>query len=488
MTETKENGNAKKEDPKKEPPKEQLTETQHTVTIDGQEVSYTARAGTMVLKYESEEKGPEAKAEIFFMSYTKNGVDDPNTRPMMFSFNGGPGSSSVWLHLGMIGPRRVQVEDKDENLLPPPYTLIDNDFSVLDLTDLCFIDPVGTGYSRSVEGEKPDQFYEVKADVEAVGEFIRLYTTRYNRWTSPKFLIGESYGTTRAAGLAGHLQDRHGLYLNGIVLVSSVLDFTNINTDIRPRLLLPTLTATSWYHKMLEGDLQENLESTLQQVREFCDNELILAYNKGDSLVGDERNDIINKLKRFTGLSAEYLESVNLRLSVGPFNKELLRTKKRTVGRLDSRYLGIDKDSGGGAFAHDPSMTAIRGPYTGAFNDYVRRELEFETDLLYEILGSIYTKWSYKPQFYAEGLNVAETLRDAISKNSALKVHVMNGYYDMATPFHVTEYTFNHLGLDPTLRDNISMSYYDAGHMMYIKESCMPKIREEMVKFIESAK
>jgi carboxypeptidase C (cathepsin A) len=439
------------------------------------------------LKYESEEKGPEAKAEIFFISYTKDGVDDPHTRPMMFSFNGGPGSSSVWLHLGMIGPRRVQVEDDDENLLQPPYKLINNDFSILDKTDLCFIDPVGTGFSRSVEGEKPDQFYEVKADVEAVAEFIRLYTTRYNRWTSPKFLIGESYGTTRAAGLSGHLQDRHGLVLNGIILVSSILDFTNINTDIRPRLLLPTLTATSWYHKMLDDELQSDLEETLGMVREFCDTELILAYNKGDSLVGDERAGIIGKLKRFTGLSEDYLESVNLRLSVGPFNKELLRSKKRTVGRLDSRYLGIDRDAGGGEYSYDPSMTAIRGPYTATLNDYVRRDLEFETDLLYEILGGLYEKWSFKPSTYQQGLNVAETLRDAISKNSALKVHVMNGYFDMATPFHVTEYTFNHLGLDPSLQDNITMSYYDAGHMMYIKESCMPKVREEVLKFLDSA-
>ncbi|MCE7733411.1 MAG: peptidase S10 [Candidatus Heimdallarchaeota archaeon] len=487
MTEGNENSKDKKEESKKKEPKELLSETQHSVTINGKEINYTARAGTMVLKYESEEKGPEAKAEIFFMSYTKNDEADLHKRPMMFSFNGGPGSSSVWLHLGMIGPRRVQVEDNDENLLSPPYKLIDNDFSILDQADLCFIDPVGTGYSRSVEGEKPDQFYEVKADVEAIGEFIRLYTTRYNRWTSPKFLIGESYGTTRAAGLAGHLQERHGLDLNGIILVSSILDFTNIGTDIRPRLLLPTLTATSWYHKMLDDDLQQDLEKTIEMVRSFCDTELILAYNKGDSLVGEERADIISKLKRFTGLSEEYLESVNLRLSVGPFNKELLRSKKRTVGRLDGRYLGIDKNAGGGEFSHDPSMTAIRGPYTATFNDYVRRELEFETDLLYEILGGLYTKWSFKPQFYAEGLNVAETLRDAISKNNALKVHVMNGYYDMATPFHVTEYTFNHLGIDPILQENITMSYYEAGHMMYIKESCMTKVREEMVKFLENA-
>ena len=238
---------------------------------------------------------------------------------------------------------------------------------------------------------------------------------------------------------------------------------------------------------MLDDELQQDLEKTIGLVKDFCDDELILAYNKGDSLVGEERAEIISKLKRFTGLSEAYLESVNLRLSVGPFNKELLRSKKRTVGRLDSRYLGIDRNAGGGEFSHDPSMTAIRGPYTATFNDYVRSELEFETDLLYEILGGLYTKWSFKPQFYAEGLNVAETLRDAISKNNALKVHVMNGYYDMATPFHVTEYTFNHLGIDPTLQDNITMSYYEAGHMMYLKESCMPKIREEMVKFLENA-
>ncbi len=480
----------KKEEPEKnskEPPKDNIVETKHSIKIGEKTIKYTVHTGTIVLKHEEDEKDPQSKATIFFISYTKNDVEDKHKRPMMFSFNGGPGSSSVWLHLGMLGPKRVQVEDGNENLLHPPYNLINNNYSILDVTDLCFIDPVGTGYSRSVEGEKADQFYEVKADIEAVGEFIRLYTTRYDRWTSPKFLIGESYGTTRAAGLSGHLQDRHGLYLNGIILVSSVLDFSTWNTDMGPRLLLPTLTAASWYHNMLDADLQQDLEKTMEQVREFCDTELLYAYNKGDSLMGDERKKIIGKLKRFTGLSEEYIENVNLRLSVGPFNKELLRNKKRTIGRLDSRYLGIDRDAGGGTFSHDPSMTAIRGPYTATLNTYVRSELKFETDLNYEILGGLHEKWTFKPQFYAQGLNVAETLRDAISKNSALKVHIMNGYYDMATPFHATEYTFNHLGLDQSLRNNITMSYYDAGHMMYIKESCMPKIREEVLKFLESA-
>lgn len=471
----------------KESPKDNIVETKHSIKIGEKTINYTVHTGTIVLKHEEDEKDPQSKATIFFVSYTKNGEKDKHKRPMMFSFNGGPGSSSVWLHLGMLGPKRVQVEDESENLLPPPYNLIDNQYSILDHTDLCFIDPVGTGYSRSVEGEKSEQFYEVKADIEAIGEFIRLYSTRYNRWTSPKFLIGESYGTTRAAGLSGHLQDRHGLNLNGIILVSSVLDFTNLNTDIRPRLLLPTLTATSWYHKMLDNDLQGDLEKTMDLVREFCNTELILAYNKGDSLVGEERKAIIAQLRKFTGLSEKYIENVNLRFSVGPFNKELLREKKRTVGRLDSRYLGIDFDSGGGTYSHDPSMTAIRGPYTATLNEYVRRDLKFETDLIYEILGGLYTKWTYKPEFYAQGLNVAETLRDAISKNSSLKVHIMNGYYDMATPFHVTEYTFNHLNLDPSLRGNITMSYYDAGHMMYIKEACMPKIRTELINFLDNS-
>ncbi|MCY3410087.1 MAG: peptidase S10 [Candidatus Heimdallarchaeota archaeon] len=469
----------------KDKPEEKLVETKHSIKIDGETIKYTARAGTMFLKYESEEKGPETKAEVFFVSYTKNDVDDPHTRPMMYSFNGGPGSSSVWLHLGMLGPKRIQVEAEDESLLPPPYKMIENEFSILDKADLCFIDPVGTGYSRSTKGENPDQFYEVSKDVESVAEFIRLFTTRFGRWSSPIYLIGESYGTTRAAGLSGYLQDRHGIYLNGIILVSSILDFNNHNGDQEPRLVLPTLTATSYYHKMLEDDLQQDLEKTMDEVRNFCNTELLLAYNKGDSLVGDERTAIIKKIKRYTGLSEEYIENVNLRLSVGKYNKELLRQKKRTVGRLDSRYLGIDRDAADGSYSHDPSMTAIRGPYTAAFNDYIRRELNYETDLLYEILGGLYTKWVYKPkQGYAQGLNVAETLRDAISKNTALKVHVMNGYYDMATPFFSTEYTFNHLGLEPELRGNVSMSFYEAGHMMYIKEACMPKVREVFVNFL----
>ncbi|MCG3218454.1 MAG: peptidase S10 [Candidatus Heimdallarchaeota archaeon] len=483
MKESKPNNNKEENNSKKEEPKEQLVETQHSITLNGTEIAYTARAGTIILKHEEDEKKPQAKAEIFFVSYTKNDVSDPTTRPLMISFNGGPGSSSVWLHLGLLGPKRVLVEDANEQLLPPPYSLVKNDYSILDIADLVFIDPVGTGYSRAVPGEKADQFYEVKEDVKSVAEFIRIFITRYNYWTSAKYLIGESYGTTRAAALSSFLQEQYGLFMNGIFLVSSILDFKTRQGDFESLLYLPTLSATAWYHKKLAEDLQVDLEATMDEVRNFCYTDYASALLKGDSLEGEEYELIASQLAKYTGLSVDFIKKINLRLDLR-FCKELLRDERRTVGRLDGRFKGIDKDSAGSNFEFDPSYLAIQGPYTATFNDYIRRDLEFETDLVYEILSNLYTKWSHKPASYAGDLNVAESLRKAMSQNTFLKVHVANGYFDLATPFFATEYTFTHLELDDSLRKNITMSYYDAGHMMYSKESCLAKLREELVKFI----
>lgn len=484
-----------------EAPADQISETRHTIEIDGKQIDYLATAGTIVLREEEEGEdkkveGEKPKASIFFVAYTKEqsgmthdaAADRP--RPITFSFNGGPGSSSVWLHLGLLGPRRVRVTDTDDQPLPPPYGLEDNLHSLLDVTDLVFIDPVSTGYSRAIEGEKASQFHDFKKDIEAVGEFIRLYTTRFKRWSSPKFLIGESYGTTRAAGLSGFLQDRHGMYLNGIMLISTILNFQTARfvpgNDLPYILFLPTFAATAWYHRQLSEDLQQDLYATLDEVEAFAMKDYTLALMKGDVLAGDEREKIAEGLVRYTGLSREYVEQTNFRIKIHRFVKELLRNQRRTVGRLDSRFIGIDRDAAGEAYEYDPSYAAIQGAYTATLNDYVRAELAFESDLPYEILTSRVHPWSFD-EHQNQYVNVAETLRAAMSKNPFLKVFVANGYYDLATPYFATRYTFAHMELDADLRDNILLKHYEAGHMMYIHEESLAALKRDLATFILSA-
>ncbi len=479
-------------------PKDQLVETTHTILLDGQEIRYTVTTGTIILKEEAEKIGEKAgeaegekpKASVFFIAYTRDDVPDKTRRPLTFSFNGGPGSSSVWLHLGLLGPRRVVMQD-DGGLPPPPYRLTDNEFSLLDVTDLVFIDPVSTGFSRPVVGEKAKEFHGFKKDIESVGDFIRLYTTRYGRWTSPKFLIGESYGTTRAAGLSGYLQERHGLYLNGIMLISSILDFAtadfNPGNDLPYILFLPTYAATAWYHQRLPADLQARpLRDVLAEVAAFALGEYTLALMQGAALSAEARAGILARLARYTGLSADWIDRAELRIEIMRFTKELLRDRRRTVGRLDSRFTGIDRDAVGEKHEYDPSLTNITGPYTAALNDYVRCELKFESDLPYEILNPRVWPWSYA-QHENQYVNVVETLRKAMTTNPYLKVFVANGAYDLATPYCATEYTFNHLGLDPTLRGNVSMAYYPAGHMMYIHLPSLAVLREDLVGFLRNA-
>jgi len=477
-----------------ETPKDEIVETKHTVVINGQSIAYTVTTGRIVLKEEAEKKGEEAgksegekpKASIFFVAYTRDGVEDRTQRPLTFSFNGGPGSSSVWLHLGVLGPRRVDMGDAG-SLLPPPYRLVDNEHSLLDATDLVFIDPVSTGFSRAVPGERSKEFHGFKKDIESVGDFIRLYTTRYKRWLSPKFLIGESYGTTRAAGLSGYLQERHGLFLNGIMLVSAILNFQtadfNPGNDLPFILFLPTYTATAWYHKQLNAELQKDLHSTLEKVEYFAINAYTHALMMGAALTEAERQRTIRQLVRFTGLSEEYIDRTDLRINIFRFAKELLRKQRRTVGRIDSRFTGIDRDSAGEYFEFDPSIAAITGPYTAALNDYVRSELSFESDLPYEILSERVYPWSYA-EFENAYVDVAKTLRMAMTTNPSLKVYVANGYFDLATPYFATEYTFNHLGLDASLQANIRMGFFEAGHMMYVHMPSLAKLRGELLDFL----
>jgi carboxypeptidase C (cathepsin A) len=491
MGDTKETNNDKSNGYDK--PEDKIVQTQHTVVIDGEEIAYTVTTGTMILREEEEDEGKstgeKAKAAVFYVAYTKNDVEDVRGRPLTFSFNGGPGSSSVWLHLGLLGPRRVLL-DEEGNAPPPPYQLVNNEFSLLDVTDLVFIDPVSTGFSRAVPGEKPKEFHDFKKDIESVGEFIRLYTTRNVRWRSPKFLIGESYGTTRAAGLSGYLQERHGYYLNGIMLVSVVLDFQTIlfsvGNDLPYILYLPSYAATAWYHGRLDEALQQDLQATLAEVEAFAMGDFTLAMMKGADLPDDERVAIAARLARYTGLPVEFVERANLRVEIHRFVKELLRDERRTAGRLDSRYTGVDRDAVGEQYEYDPSYAAIQGAYTATLNDYLRRELGYESDLPYEIISSRVRPWRYE-EHQNKYVNVAETLRKAMSINPHLKVFVANGYYDLATPFLATNYTFNHLGLDAERQENISMAYYEAGHMMYVHLASLAQLKADLAGFVKDA-
>jgi carboxypeptidase C (cathepsin A) len=479
-------------------PKDQIVESKHTIVLNGKELRYTVTTGTMILKEEVEKKGEQEgmaegekpKAAVFFTAYTLDDVGDKTKRPLTFAFNGGPGSSSVWLHMGMLGPRRVVME-AEGNPLPPPYRLVDNDYSLIDKTDLVFIDPVSTGYSRPVPGARAKEYHGYRKDIESVGDFIRMYTTRYQRWTSPKFLAGESYGTTRAAGLSGYLQNRHGMYLNGLILISVVLDFMTLHADpgneLPYILFLPTYTATAWYHQKLKGALQKDLDTAVEESREFAMGNYATALMKGASLGAKERARIVTKLAALTGLSPEYIERTDLRIHDDRFTKELLRDERQTVGRIDSRFKGVDRDSAGENYEYDPSMANIMGPYTAVFYDYIRGELKYESDLPYEILNMKVWPWRYDDH-ENRYLNVAETLRKAMTVNPHLKVYVANGYFDLATPFLATEYTFNHLGLDETLQKNISMSYFPAGHMMYVQIPSLARLHDELASFVLGAK
>lgn len=472
-----------KEDKDKKAPEEKIVTSKHAVSIGGQEIKYTATAGTILLKLED----GTPKASIFYMAYTKDDAGDVSQRPITFTFNGGPGSASVWLHLGAFGPRRVQMGDAG-TLLPPPYKLVDNESSLLDVSDLVFIDPVSTGYSREVPGEPAKQFHGIEEDVQSVGEFIRLYATRNKRWSSPKFIAGESYGTTRAAGLSSYMQQRFGMYFNGIILISTILNFEtaefDVGNDLPCILYLPTYTAIAWYHKKLPPDLQPGtVTAAIDESRKFATGEYADALMQGDALPVARRTEIAQKVARLTGLSPEYVERTDLRVEIQRFTKELLRNERRTVGRIDGRFTGIDRDAAGETPEYDPSIAAIMGPYAGMLNDYVRNELKFDSDLPYEILTGRVRPWNYAP-YENRYVNVAEKLRLAMTENPFLHVFVAKGYYDLATPFFAADYTFEHLGLDPSLRSHLSGAYYETGHMTYVQLASLAKMKQDLAKFI----
>jgi carboxypeptidase C (cathepsin A) len=436
-------------------------------------INYTATTGTLVIK---DDKGTP-KATFFYVAYTKDGVD-PVTRPVSFVYNGGPGSGSLFTHMG-FGPRRV-VLTADGQGMPAPYRTVDNEDSFLDASDLVFIDAISTGYSRPVAGQTPSQFYGIIEDANYFADFIYQYLNRAERWASPKYLIGESYGTTRSAELAGVLQEKHQIYLNGIVLVSSVA-FSDVSGDDRSAFFLPTMTATAWYHHLLPPDLQNlSIDEVTKQARAFAHGEYTQTLVKGDLATPEERQKTVADMARFTGLKAKYIEEANLRVTPFRYFKELERDQRKTIGRLDGRFEGYDVDAAGERVEYDTSEASYLGTYSATFHDYVRRELNWKSDGYYTITANV------RPWDQTGNTQVAEVLRSAITSQRHLKVLVVCGYYDFATPFNGIEYTVDHMHLEPQFRNNVSFAYYEAGHMLYIDQKAHAKLHKDVDAFIES--
>ncbi len=466
-------------------PEEKLSVTHHTATLGGRKLSYTATAGQYLLR--TEEGKP--RASVFFVAYTLDGVAEGMKRPVTFSFNGGPGAPALWVHLGAFGPKKVRLTDEGMPIAPPGE-LVDNEYSLLPATDLVFIDPVSTGFSRAVPGEAEKQFHGYKEDIESVGEFIRLWVSRNSRWGSPKFLAGESYGTTRAAGLANYLQSRFGMFLNGVVLISSVLNWQHhqfdAGNDMPYLIFLPSYAAAAWYHKRLPPELSGDLEKTLAEVEQFTLTDYALALLAGDALAPARRREVAERVARYTGLSVDYVERSNLRIEINRFTKELLRGQARTIGRLDARFLGYDRDSVGEVPDFDPALISVVQGFVTLFNDYVRRELGFESDLPYEYLAARVRPWSFA-EFQNQYLNVGEDLRQAMVQNHSLKVLFAAGYYDFATPYFDAKFTSAHLGLPPEIARNVETVTFESGHMMYIRQADHQKLHQAVVDFLAKA-
>jgi carboxypeptidase C (cathepsin A) len=461
--------------------------THHQVTVEGKLLKYTATAGRLPIKR------PDGKieAEMFFVAYTLD-AQDVSKRPLTFAFNGGPGSASIWLHMGALGPKRVVLQP-DGFIPAAPYRMEDNSSSALDRSDLVLVDAIGTGFSRAANAELSKKYWGVKGDIEAFGEFIRLYLTRYERWASPLYLLGESYGTTRAAGVAGYLTE-HGISFNGIVLLSMVLNFETLvftkTNDVPYVLILPSYTMIAAYHKKLAPELTQDLAKTRQEVEHWASTEYKQALDKGDSLSPQERQAVIDQMARYTGLSKDVIDQANLRINVREFTHYLLIDKKLRVGRLDGRFTGPDPEGLMDTPFYDPTGSATLPPYTSVFNNYVRTELGYKSDMPYNVFafqaGSGFSKWEWGSAI--QGFpDTATALREAITKNPYLKVLIMEGYYDLATPFYAADYTIQHLDLPANYRKNISYATYDSGHMVYLHTPSLVKFKRDLVTFIDKS-
>lgn len=455
--------------------------THHQITLNGKTLNYTAITGRLPIK-----RGDgKIEAEMFFVAYTLDG-QDAGKRPITFAFNGGPGSASVWLHMGALGPKRVVLQPN--GFMPAaPYRLEDNPNTLLDRSDIVMVDAMATGYSRAATAELTKKFLGVKGDVQAFGEFIRLYISRYERWSSPLFLLGESYGTTRAAGLAGYLAD-HGIAFNGVTLLSMAVDFQtlewNISNDLPYYLLVPSFSMIAAYHHKLAADLTQDLAKTREEVVRWSMNDYALALDKGDALTPEEHRKIVEQLARYIGLRPEVVEAHNMRINVPTFTHELLLDQKLRTGRLDGRFTSPDPDDDR---FYDPTSAAVLPPYNSAFNNYLRTELKYETDMPYSVFAyddSGFQKWDWGSA--VQGFpSTAGGLRSAMIKNPYMKVLVMEGYYDLATPFAAADWTMNHLNLDAKYRQNVSFATYNSGHMVYIDRTEHTKMKKDLAEFMD---
>jgi carboxypeptidase C (cathepsin A) len=492
---------------------EKASITVHEMAWEGGTLSYRATAANMPMKDEA----GTTKATVFFVAYERlnpsgagekeaddhDDADavatpnqqqktlaamDPAARPLTFVFNGGPGAAAVWLHLGTAGPKRIALHDNGE-VPPPPYRLVENESTWLGDTDLVFIDPVGTGFSRPAKDEKGEQFYGVREDLRWVGEFIRLYLTHYQRWASPLFLAGESYGTTRAAGLSEFLLDRYGIALNGLILISCALDFQHLQTapsnDLPYILYLPTYTAAAWYHGKLGEALQGDLEAALNEAKSWAMGPYATALMSGRTLDPQRQRETAGMLSRYTSLPETYILRSDLRVEPSAFRKQLLTDREQILGRFDARILGYDPQPEAMPWpGHDPSLSQYLAVYSSTFNDYVRRELKYKSILPYEVLSDKVRPWDYGTEGMGY-LSMTEELTDALIKNPHLRVMFASGYYDLATPFHATDYTIEHLDLSETLRKNLMHTYYEGGHMMYHNHAALVRLGEDVSRFIE---
>jgi len=462
-------------------PEERVSATEHTIRIDGEAVPYRATAANMLL----ENDDGEPIGSLYYTAYTRTDVDDPSRRPVAFIYNGGPGSASLWLHMGAFGPRRINVNPTGPTP-PPPYDLSENPWSLIDVTDMVFVDPIGTGFSKVVgEGEGSD-FWGIDEDAASLTRFISRWIARNQRWNSPKYLIGESYGTTRSAVLVNMLQGRAGMDFNGVVLISAVLDFETLlfapGHDVSYITYLPSYAVTAQYHGVIPQPA--DLEAFLAEVREFALGEYAHALARGAALPEGERAAVIERLAAYTGLSEEYLDRADLRVDAGEFRAELQRAEGKVTSRLDSRYVGYMADLLSQSAPYDPQSTAISGAYTAAVNAYLRDELGYATEDRYVTGGGVRWNWDRGGRGWNAATYVASDLAEAMIANPHLMVEVENGYYDLATPFFAMEYTTDHMDLPDELRPNIVHKYYEAGHMMYVIDEQLAELKANVAEFI----